>query len=127
SLAASHAVRAGTAGTGVQSDLRRARGRPRQRHLPRPAGARDVHAPQRLRDRALEPAALPLPDSAERAVSLELWLDAASGPDEEYVRRLWRLVLRREVEPEALDQALARLGAGMSRAALLRDMVATEE
>jgi SAM-dependent methyltransferase len=60
-------------------------------------------------------------------VSLGLWLDAASGPDEEYVERLWRLVLRREVEPEALERAVERLRGGMSRAALLRDAIAGEE
>ena len=40
---------------------------------------------------------------------LDAWLDAASGTDEEFVERAWRLVVRRAVDPEAKERALAQL------------------
>jgi SAM-dependent methyltransferase len=59
---------------------------------------------------------------------LAAWLAAADGSDEEAVERLWRLVLRREVDPEARDRAVAKLAAGtLSRATLLRELVEAEE
>ena len=59
---------------------------------------------------------------------LDSWLDTASGSDEEFVDRVWRLVVRREPEPEGRERALAKLGDGtLSRAGLLRELVASEE
>jgi SAM-dependent methyltransferase len=56
------------------------------------------------------------------------WLDAASGSDEEFVDRAWRLVVRRAPEEEGRDLALAKLRDGtLSRAGLLRELVASEE
>jgi SAM-dependent methyltransferase len=60
--------------------------------------------------------------------TLSAWLAAADGTDEEFVERAWRLVLRREVEPEARVRAVALLQRGdLSRAGLLGDLVASEE
>src|SRR5689334_7081515 len=59
---------------------------------------------------------------------LAAWLAAAEGSDDEAVERLWRLVLRREVEPEARERAVEKLRAGtLSRATLLRELVSGEE
>jgi SAM-dependent methyltransferase len=59
---------------------------------------------------------------------LAAWLDAASGTDEEFVDRAWRLVLRRHPEPDERQRTAARLTAGeLSRSSLLRDLVASEE
>src|SRR5207253_2498683 len=59
---------------------------------------------------------------------LDSWLDTASGSDEEFVDRVWRVVVRREPEPEGRERALAKLGDGtLSRAGLLRELVASEE
>ena len=59
---------------------------------------------------------------------LEAWLDTASGSDEEFVDRVWRLIVRRAPEPEGRERALAKLGDGtLSRAGLLRELVASEE
>ena len=59
---------------------------------------------------------------------LASWLDAASGPDEEFVDRVWRLAVRRPPEPDARDRALAKLRDGtLSRAGLLRELVSSEE
>ena len=56
------------------------------------------------------------------------WLEAASGTDEDFVDRAWRLVLRRSPEPEARSRALEKLGDGtLSRAGLLRQLVRSEE
>jgi SAM-dependent methyltransferase len=56
------------------------------------------------------------------------WLEAASGSDEEFVERTWRLVMRRPVEPEALEETAARLATGeLSRSALVRDLVTSRE
>jgi O-antigen chain-terminating methyltransferase len=59
--------------------------------------------------------------------ALAAWLEAADGSDDEFVERLWPLVLRREVEPEARADAVRRLGDGMSRAALLHELVTAPE
>jgi SAM-dependent methyltransferase len=58
---------------------------------------------------------------------LGAWLEATSGADEEFVDTLWRTVLRRPVEPDVRADALARLGDGMSRAALLAELVSSTE
>ncbi len=59
---------------------------------------------------------------------LEAWLEAASGSDEEFVERAWRLAVRRPPEPDVLARETARLAAGeLSRSALLRDLVASDE
>jgi len=59
---------------------------------------------------------------------LASWLDAASGSDEEFVDRVWRLAVRRPPEPDARDRALAKLRDGtLSRAGLLRELVSSEE
>ncbi len=59
---------------------------------------------------------------------LESWLEAASGTDEAFVERAWRLLVRRPVEPEARRRALAQLADGtLSRSGLLRELVASEE
>jgi O-antigen chain-terminating methyltransferase len=56
------------------------------------------------------------------------WLDAASGSDEDYVERAWRLVVRRPPEDEGREVALAKLRDGtLSRAGLLRQLVESEE
>jgi SAM-dependent methyltransferase len=59
--------------------------------------------------------------------TLAAWIAAAAGSDEEFVDRLWPLVLRREVEPDARAEALRRLHDGMSRAALLQELVGAPE
>jgi SAM-dependent methyltransferase len=59
--------------------------------------------------------------------TLQAWLEAAAGPDDEFVRQLWRSVLRRPVEPEVLGSAVSRLGTGMSRSALVADLVGSPE
>ena len=59
---------------------------------------------------------------------LAAWLEAAAGDDAEFVERVWRLAVRRPVEPEAREQALAKLREGtLSRAGLLRQLVTSEE
>lgn len=60
-------------------------------------------------------------------MSLEHWLAAATETDEEVVARLWREVLRRDVEPEARERALEQLRGGTSRASLLRELVESDE
>jgi O-antigen chain-terminating methyltransferase len=56
------------------------------------------------------------------------WLDAASGTDEEFLDRAWRLVVRRAPEEGGRELALAKLRDGtLSRAGLLRELVASEE
>ena len=59
--------------------------------------------------------------------TLEAWLDAAAGPDDAFVDRLWRSVLRRPVEPAELDETVARLRAGMSRSALVAELAGSAE
>ncbi len=59
---------------------------------------------------------------------LEAWLEAAGGSDEEFVARAWRLVVRRPVDDDARDRAVAALAAGtLSRSGLLRELVASDE
>jgi SAM-dependent methyltransferase len=55
------------------------------------------------------------------------WLDALDGDDAEFVDRLWRTVLRRDAEPDARERAVERLAKGMSRAALLQELVESAE
>ena len=55
-------------------------------------------------------------------------LELAAVPPEELARRLYRLALRREPEPEALARAATRLADGtLSRATFLHELVAGEE
>jgi O-antigen chain-terminating methyltransferase len=59
---------------------------------------------------------------------LQAWLDVASGPDEEFVDRAWRLVVRRSPEPDARTAALAKLADGtISRAGLLQQLTSSDE
>jgi SAM-dependent methyltransferase len=59
---------------------------------------------------------------------LHEWLDAASGTDEEFVDRAWRLVIRRAPEADGRARALEKLRDGtLSRAGLLRQLVRSEE
>jgi SAM-dependent methyltransferase len=59
---------------------------------------------------------------------LGAWLDAASGTDEEFVDRIWRLAVRRPPEADGRQRALAKLGDGtLSRSGLLRELVSSEE
>ncbi len=59
---------------------------------------------------------------------LQSWLDAGSGPDEDFVDRAWRLVMRRPPEDDGREVALAKLRDGtLSRAGLLRQLVESEE
>ena len=59
---------------------------------------------------------------------LEAWLEAAGGSDEEFVARAWRLVVRRPVDDDARERALAALADGtLSRSGLLRELVASDE
>jgi len=59
---------------------------------------------------------------------LSVWLETAAGSDEEFVERLWRLVLRRPPEPAASERALSRLRDGtLSRATLVRELTGSGE
>jgi hypothetical protein len=59
---------------------------------------------------------------------LAAWLEAASGADEDFVERAWRLLVRRSPEPEARERALAKLRDGsLSRATLLRELATSDE
>jgi SAM-dependent methyltransferase len=59
---------------------------------------------------------------------LAQWLEAASGTDEEFVDRAWRLMLRRAPEEDGRARALEKLRDGtLSRAGLLRQLVRSEE
>jgi Domain of unknown function (DUF4214)/Methyltransferase domain len=60
--------------------------------------------------------------------SLAAELELAAVPHEEFVRRLYRLCLHREPEPDALQHAVTKLAEGtLSRASLIRDVVASDE
>jgi hypothetical protein len=60
--------------------------------------------------------------------SLAAELELAAVSHEELVDRLYRLLLRREPEPDALRHAAARLAEGtLSRASLIRDVVTSNE
>ena len=59
---------------------------------------------------------------------LHAWLDAASGTDEEFVDRIWSLVLRRPPEADGRERALAKLREGtLSRAGLLQELAGSDE
>jgi SAM-dependent methyltransferase len=59
---------------------------------------------------------------------LDAWLDAAAGTDEEFVDRIWPLVLRRPPEADGRERALAKLREGtLSRAGLLHELVGSDE
>jgi SAM-dependent methyltransferase len=59
---------------------------------------------------------------------LAAYLELAETADEAFVRHLYRLGLRRDPEPEALDRALTRLADGtLSRATLLAELAGSEE
>jgi SAM-dependent methyltransferase len=59
---------------------------------------------------------------------LDTHLEVAALRDEEYVRLIYRLALRREPEPEGRRRALERLSdATLSRATLLHELVTSEE
>jgi SAM-dependent methyltransferase len=59
---------------------------------------------------------------------LQAWLEAASGPDHEFVDRAWQLVVRRSPEPDARAAALRKLEDGtLSRAGLLQQLLSSEE
>lgn len=61
-------------------------------------------------------------------MSLDAHLELAARSDEELVREAYRLLLRRDPEPEARQRALTRLGDGtLSRAALLAELASSEE
>jgi len=56
------------------------------------------------------------------------WLQAAEGSDEEFVDAAWLLCVRRPPEADARETAILRLASGeLSRAGLLRDLVASDE
>jgi SAM-dependent methyltransferase len=59
--------------------------------------------------------------------TLAAWLAVADSSDDEFVDRLWRLVLRREVGPEVRDDVRARLEGGLSRSALLLELATSPE
>src|SRR6267154_325952 len=59
---------------------------------------------------------------------LHAWLAAASGTDEEFVDRIWPLVLRRPPEADGRERALAKLREGtLSRAGLLHELAESDE
>ena len=59
---------------------------------------------------------------------LGAWLQAAEGSDEEFVDRVFALVLRREPDAEARERALAKLGEGtLSRATLVHELAGAPE
>jgi SAM-dependent methyltransferase len=59
---------------------------------------------------------------------LHAWLDAAAGTDEEFVDRIWPLVLRRPPEADGRARALAKLSEGsLSRAGLLQELAGGDE
>ena len=59
---------------------------------------------------------------------LEAELAVQGGTDEAFVEGAFRLVLRRDPDPEALERALAKLEEGtLSRAALIRELTTSEE
>jgi hypothetical protein len=59
--------------------------------------------------------------------TLAAWLAATDGPDEDFVDDLWLRVLRRPVEPELRERALAELRLGVSRSELLHQVVTSAE
>jgi SAM-dependent methyltransferase len=62
------------------------------------------------------------------ADDLAAHLELHATDDAELVRRLYRLALRRDPDPESLDRAVGKLADGtLSRATLLRELVASAE
>src|SRR5688572_25539662 len=62
------------------------------------------------------------------ADDLAAHVELRATQDEELVRRLYRLALRRDPDAEALERAVRKLEQGtLSRATLLRELVASEE
>lgn len=59
--------------------------------------------------------------------TLAAWLAASDGPDEDFVEDLWLRVLRRPVDPELRERALAELRLGVSRSELLHQVVTSAE
>jgi SAM-dependent methyltransferase len=59
---------------------------------------------------------------------LAAYLEVAETGDEEFVRSLYRMGLRRDPEPDALERALVRLADGtLSRATLLAELTGSDE
>ena len=59
---------------------------------------------------------------------LSAWLAATAGSDEAFVDDAYRLVLRRDPDPEARERALTKLAEGtLSRATLLHELVTATE
>lgn len=59
---------------------------------------------------------------------LSAYLELAAVPDEDFAERMYRLVLRRDPEPEARRRMLEKLADGtLSRATLLRELIESEE
>jgi O-antigen chain-terminating methyltransferase len=59
---------------------------------------------------------------------LAAYLELADVADDEFVRHAYRLILRRDPEPDALDRRLAKLADGtLSRATLLHELASSEE
>lgn len=59
--------------------------------------------------------------------TLAAWLAAGEGSDEAFVDDLWLRVLRRPIEPELRERALAELRLGVSRSELLHQVVTSAE
>lgn len=60
--------------------------------------------------------------------SLAAWIASSEGSDEEFVDHVWRLLLRREPEPDARARALAKLAdCTLSRARLVHELVSDGE
>jgi hypothetical protein len=59
--------------------------------------------------------------------TLAAWLAAADGSDEAFVDDLWLRVLRRPIDPELRERALAELRLGVSRSELLHQVVTSAE
>jgi SAM-dependent methyltransferase len=59
--------------------------------------------------------------------TLAAWLAAGEGTDEAFVDDLWLRVLRRPIEPELRERALAELRLGVSRSELLHQVVTSAE
>jgi hypothetical protein len=62
------------------------------------------------------------------AGDLDVWLDIASGDDSAFVARAFRLLLRRDAEPTAVEEYVRLLASGdLSRTGLLQKLAATPE
>jgi SAM-dependent methyltransferase len=75
----------------------------------------------------------PAPDKGRTSIrpmddQIRAYLETFAPSDEGYVDSVYRLVLRREPEPEARERALRKLSEGtLSRATLLHELVAADE